>query len=621
MKKALKWIGIVAGSLVGILIIAAIILPFVLPLDKIKDFAVAKISETINREVKIESVSFNLFSGIKLKKLSISNAKGFAKKPFITADSIELRYAFWPLFKRQLLVKEFRLVKPEILIEKSATGVFNFSDLTKKKTPSKKAKKEAVKKEKEAKEAGFTFIMDTFSIRNARITYSDYGTKQTSEIKNANLTLSGITLAMLKPIDFKFSATAVYQKKNIPLSLSAKIALDLKKQIAKIPSLSLNIAGEKAAISATISRWTTGPTVDFSISSKKLSVDSFLALFAAGGPPKKKVKAKKGALTKTVNQATASISSKYRVTGNINIQNLTFKKFKIDKINLALSLANKRVGLNIKEVKFYEGTLSGKASVNLAASGLAYSVKNLKLKDFNSTPFVNTLVESFLTKMPDYKDMIDKVYGRLSANLSLSGRGVEVDDIMANAVGGGNFKLTGGEIKRMKTLAEVGKFIKSTSLQENIKFKDLGAGFSIKNRIVTVKNLKLESGDVKAGFKGGVNLGNLTWAPGNRLNLKLSPTATKGLSKEYDFFRDKNGWFELTFELTGSLKKPIPKLILDKPIEKVIEKVKLKIEAKKVEIQKQVEKKIEEEKKRLEEEAKKKLEEEAKKQLKNLIKL
>ena len=116
MKKAIKWIAITAGILVGLLIVGVVALPFILPLDKIKDMATTKISETINREVKVESISFNIFSGIELKGLSISNRAGFAKKPFVSADAIALRYAFWPIFKRQVIIKEIRLVKPEILI-------------------------------------------------------------------------------------------------------------------------------------------------------------------------------------------------------------------------------------------------------------------------------------------------------------------------------------------------------------------------------------------------------------------------------------------------------------------------------------------------------------------------
>lgn len=649
MKKILKWVSIIVGSLIGLLIIAAVALPFFLPLEKIKDMATEKISEAINREVKIEKISFNIFSGVKLEKLSVSNRKGYAKNPFVSADVVELRYAFWPIFKRQIIVKEVRLVKPEILVEKNSAGIFNFSDLTKKKAK-KPAKKE--KEEKKEKKKSFSLIVDTFSIRKARITYADYVTKQTSEIKNADLRVSGITLSMLKPIGLKFNATASYKGKDIPLSLATKIGLDLKKQKISVPSLALSIAGEKVNLSANVSNWKTGLAVDFSLSSNKLSLDTFLAVLS-GGAPKEKKKLAPGELTKKVDKATAKIKSSYNINGNINVENVMFKEFSIEKIDLSLSLANKKAGLKIKEIALYDGKLSGTATVDLRKSGLSYDLKDLKLEGFNSTPLINDIVSVFLTKLPDYEDLKDKVYGKLSVGISLSGNGVETKEIFANAVGDGSFKLVGAEIKKMKIMTKIAETIKSNSLKEDMKFKDINAAFSIKNRVLTAKNLKFYDKDIQATFNGSVDLANLKWVEGNRLVVKVSPALSQGIPSEFNMFRDENGWFELTFEITGSLKAPLPKPILDKVIEKTIGNIKLQIEAKTIELEKQAQEELqkkeeevkatlaeeqkkaeaavakaaeeakkaaEEEAARIAEEAKKAAEEEAKKQLRNIIK-
>jgi len=617
MKKLLKWSAIIIGSLLGLLIIAAVALPFFLPLEKIKDLATEKISGTINREVKIEKVAFNIFEGIKLEGLTISNRQGYAKKPFVSADAIVLRYAFWPIFKRQILVKEISLVKPEILIEKSAGGTFNFSDMTGKKKIGKSENQSGkIRGSENQKTAGFSMIVDSFSIKKGRITYADYNTGLINEIKDFKLSISGITLSMLKPINFKTSATATYKGKNIPISLAGKAELNLKEEKVKIPSVALNLAGEKAHISAYVTKWKTGPYVDFSINSKKLTVDPLLAIFASEKPKKK---AKRGELTKKINKTTKSIKNNYHIKAKIDIENLKLLDFKVNQIKFNTVLKSKRLALNIDKIKLYDGEISGKATVNLATSGLSYNVSKLKIDGFNSTPFINDAVEAFLTNLDDYKDLKDKVYGKLDAELSLTGKGVETQDIMANAVGGGSFKLADGEIKKSKLLSSLGKAIKSNTLQDNIKFSDLSAKFTFKKRVVSVKDLKLSSGDLKVKFNGGVDLAKLIWVKGNRLNLKASPKVTQGLSREFNIFRDKTGWVELDFELTGSLKKPIPVPILNKPIEKAIEKVKLKIEAKKVEIQKQAEDKIQEEAKKAEDEAKKQLEEEAKKQLKNLF--
>lgn len=616
MKKIIKWGSIIVGSLAGLLIIAAIAFPFVFPLEKIKDIATKQISEAINREVKIEKVSFNIFKGISLEKLSISNRRGFARKPFVSADAIVLRYAFWPLFKKQLLVKELRLEKPEILIEKSAGGVYNFSDMT-------QQRKRPKPKTKAKKEPSFSIIVDTFSIRDGKITYSDYGTKSSSELKDVNLTVSGITLALIKPIDLKFSSTAVFKEKDIPLALDGKIEANLKEGKINLPSLSLSIAGEKANISAAISNLKYGPTINFSITSSSLTLDPLLAVFSAGAT-KKKEKLPYGVATKNLSRTMASLPSRLKLKGDINIRNLRFQDVKIDKADIGVNLSNKILNADLREIKAFGGTLSGKARINLAAYGLSYNVSSLKLMNLNAAPFSNSMVETFLTRLSNYKDLTNKVYGTLSATLILSGHGIETQDIMKNTSARGSFRLVNGELKRLKTIDAIADKIRTPGLKQDLKISDLSAGFTYQNQVVNIKDLILVDHDLQAEFNGGINLANKTYVSGNRLTIKASQRSTKGLSREYNLLRDDKGWLEMTFELRGSLKKPIPFPILEKAFKKGVEKIKTKVQEKaQEEVDKAKEaakKKAEAEKKRLEEEAKRKLKEAAEKKARELLK-
>jgi uncharacterized protein involved in outer membrane biogenesis len=617
MKKLLKWTATIAGTLLAILIIGIVALPLIFPLEKIKEFAVAKISETIHREVKVEKVSFDIFSGIKLKGLYIGNRPGFAKKPFVTADSIELRYAFWPLFSRQILIKELRLVKPEILVEKNVRGEFNFSDLlqSKEKPTNEKRKRDVTDTDKQKTRPPFDLFITAFSIKDGRIIYSDYAAKTTNEIKNLNVRVSGFELALVKPIDIKASASITYQGKEIPVSLSGRVGVSMAQESITVPNLSLSIAGESVTASAAISDWKDAPKVVLSVSSKRINVDPLLAIFAA--PAKvEKPRPKPGELTKTINALTASIPRNISVNAKADIENLTFQKFKVDRLLLAASLANKRISADVKEIKIYDGSLSSKLTVDLNVPGLGYEIHNLKLTGFNSAPFTNAIVETFLTSLPDYKDLINKVYGTLDVSASLKGRGAEPQDIFANLAGDASLTLKNGELKRLKTLAEVGKMLNSNTLQGDLKFGVLNADCGIKSKVVAVKSLNLEQTEIKLNFKGGIDLNRLVWVSGNRLTLKLAPSITKDLPKEFSIFRDDTGWVELPFEMTGGLTKPFPRPILEKPLEVATEKIKAKIEAKKVEI-------IEKGKAELatkEEEAKKALEEEAKKKLKEMIK-
>jgi uncharacterized protein involved in outer membrane biogenesis len=616
MKQLLKWLLIVAGGLMALFAVGTILLTIFLPLERIKDFAVARLSETLRREVRIEKVSFNIFSGIKLEQLYVGNRQGFTAKPFVAADSIELRYAFWPLFSRQLLIHEIRLVKPEILIEKSSRGDFNFSDLT---TSPKQPNHQLAKPPKTDAKIPFDLLVSSFSVANGNILYVDNSTGTSAEIKDLHIGVSGFELALVKPINFKVSADIIYQNKPVPVALSGKVALDLNKESAALRDTRLSIAGESAAISADIENWK-NPRVGFSVASRGLSIDPLLAVFAAQAGPKKAHQP--GELTASLNRSMAAIPKNLSVKGSLDIENLTFQKFKVDKIDASLSLAGKRAAANIRSVKIYDGSLSGNLSADLNVPGLAYSAKDLRLAGFNAAPFSNAVIETFLTGLPDHKDLLNKVYGRLDLSASLKGRGVEAADIMANLDLDGALTLKNGELKRLKTLAEVGKTIKSNSLQQDIKFGGLYTAISFKDRVAAAKALKIEENDFKLYFSGGANLKSFKWVPGNRLTLKLAPALTTDLPKELSFFRDNNGWLELTFEITGDLKRPFPKPILDKPFEAAIGKLKIKVEAKKVEIEaaakaelatretelkKEAEKRLEEEKNRLKEEGKKQL--------------
>jgi len=609
MKKFFKWSAIVIGAIIVFIIIGLLALPFIFPLEKIKQFAVTRLSETLRREVKIEKVSFDLFSGIKLQGLFVGDRKEFGNRAFIKADAIVLRYAFWPLFSRQIIVKEASLVKPEVIIEKNLRGEFNFSDLLQ----SKKAVKPTTQPPiNPTAKPPFDLFVTSFSLREGKVSFIDRAAKSTSEIRDLNFNLSGFELALIKPIEARLSANLVYQGKTIPLSVSAKIGFDLPNETMNINPLNFSLAGESAAASITISDFGRTPDVDFSLSTKKLSLDPLLAIIAAPAATNvKKPALRPGELTKAVNRSTAAIPGELKIKGKLDLENITFQKFAVDRANLTISLANKTAAADIKEVRLYNGTLSGRAQINLATSGLGYNVQDLKLTGLDSTPLINSLVEALLVTLPDYKDLTNKVYGTLNASLSLKGQGVEPQDIMKNAVGNGSFSIKGGELKRLKTLAEVGKTIHSNTLQQDLRFGDLSAAFDFKNRVINTSGLHLDNPDIKLNYKGGVDLGKLVWLGGNRLSLKLSPTVAKEIPKELSLFKDESGWLELVFEITGPLSKPFPKPILEKPIEKAIGKIKLKIEAKQIEIQQAINTK-EAELKKAAEEAKASAEAEAK---------
>ncbi len=598
MGKLLKWIGLVVGGLLGIIIIVSVLLYFFLPLNAIKDLATQQLSAQLKREVKVQGVSFNIFSGIKLTGLTIANRKGFEATPFVSADAIELKYAFWPLFAGKVIIPEINLVKPQILIEKSRKGEFNFSDMLATQPEPRNPKTETGNVAE--KRAPIDLIINSFSITKGKLSYYDYAAASRSELKDVNLRVSDITLALLKPISIRFSALGNYQGKEVPLSLAAEIGIDAAGDYLKIPRLSLAIAGQAINGSVNLTTLKKAPRLAVALSGQKLALDPFLAFLAGGAPPKEEKKPVHGALTQSLKATLSSLPANVSGSLDLDFNNITLSRLKISTLKTSATLNNRQLALNIKDLSAYNGKLLVKGLFNLPT--LSYNLGQIELKGFDAAPFANDVIDSFL---PDLLDTKNKVEGKLSVYLAVKGSGVEMPEVFANLVSSGTLLLSDGRIKKLKSLEGIGEKYNVNLLRQDLLVHGLRVEFALANRKLEVQKLNLQNTDLQVAFTGGLDFNKMEYAPGNRLNLKFSPTATGTLPKELSVFKDEKGFTSVDFELTGSLAKPIPSPRFEKAIEVGVGKVKAKIEAEKIEI---------------ETKAKQQVEEEAKKKVKEILK-
>ncbi len=636
MKKPLRVATIIIAVLIILFVSASALIYFLLPLNKIKDYAASYLSGQLHREVTIKSVSFNLFSGIRLKGLTISNRKGFDDRPFISADAIEMRYLFWPLFQGKVIVPELSLVKPQIIIEKSRGGDFNFSDMLSAPPESKPAvivrkkrgRKQAVavpppapivKKPVSSANAPVDLIINSFTIKNGQITYIDYSTGAENQLKDLNVSISGVTLALIKPIAFRASTVGTYQGRDVPISLAGDLGIDLPNNIISVPNLVFSVAGEKLSASLRISK---GTDISVSMASDKLSLDPFIAIFASAPSPEKKEKAPAGGLTRSLKSSAASIPSNLHISGTVDFKNVSLSQMKFDALSLALDLKNRQLSLDIKNLSAYNGRLLAKGVINLPT--LSYNLGKLELKGLSAAPFVNDAIDSFL---PNMLDMKNKVEGKLDVSLAVKGAGVEMPDALDNLTASGVVLLSDGMLKKIKSLQSIGEKYNISLLKNDMLVRGLRAEVAFAAKKLNVKKLSVQDTDLQVLFIGILDFSSGQYAKGNRLTLKFSPSAVRDLPKELSLFKDEQGFTTVDFELSGELSKPIPSPILDKPIEAAVGNLKVKIEAKKVEIETKAQQAANEEKQKLEQQAKQqtsqeaeKLKEEAKKKVKEIFK-
>lgn len=118
-------------GLVALIILALALAPSLLNLEPIKEQIVNRVEQQINRDVELEQVRLEFFSGLGagLDKLTIANPKGWQSPYFVKVDSLSVKVALRPLLNRRIEVSHIILKGGEIVVERDAQGRFNYDDL------------------------------------------------------------------------------------------------------------------------------------------------------------------------------------------------------------------------------------------------------------------------------------------------------------------------------------------------------------------------------------------------------------------------------------------------------------------------------------------------------------
>ncbi len=257
------FIGIAAG--IAVVLILAIIAPFVIDLNKYKGTILSRIRPAVNRNVDFESINLTVLTGIgaEIKGLKVPENPAFASGNFVTLDSVKVRLRLLPLLKGEVRIAKLVFNSPSISIIKNAQGVFNFSDMA--------GPKEEKKKESNVPAILASFGIHELAVNDGTLVYEDR--KAPDPGKGGAASGKKITVSMLD-VDIE----------DISLTDSIKIAaegslLGQEKQNFKISGnagpIGLDLKAEKMPLDITLS-------VD-SIPLKNLTEALGLSLKAASG--------------------------------------------------------------------------------------------------------------------------------------------------------------------------------------------------------------------------------------------------------------------------------------------------------------------------------------------------
>ena len=185
MKKAI--FGILV--LFVILILAAVIIPFLIPSSVYKSTIQEQLSERLGRDVLINGdVKISPLPSLKVSAddVAIKNPDGFTTNNFVQMESLDVRVKLLPLISKKIEISAFELVSPKIHLEKRADGEANWvlGDISSNnESPQGPFKRDG-------RYADINASIGKFTIENGNIDFSDATKNRNHKLEDVNLSFS-----------------------------------------------------------------------------------------------------------------------------------------------------------------------------------------------------------------------------------------------------------------------------------------------------------------------------------------------------------------------------------------------------------------------------------------------
>jgi AsmA protein len=131
MGRSTRLVLIALGSILLLLVLAAISLPLFLNADNFRARIESTLSKSLGRKVTIGKLDLSVWSGgLVAENATVADDPSFSSQPFIQADSVKIGVEIFPLLlHREVLIRGFALQSPKIQILRASNGAWNYSTI------------------------------------------------------------------------------------------------------------------------------------------------------------------------------------------------------------------------------------------------------------------------------------------------------------------------------------------------------------------------------------------------------------------------------------------------------------------------------------------------------------
>jgi len=213
MKKTIKWLFVLAGCLLAIVIAGLLIAPMFIDIKEYRPDIEKYVSDATGCTFTLgEDLQLSLFPWVSIAadNVHLGNPPGFKEKYFLSVESFEVRIKLMPLVLsrfKDIRVQPFILEGARIILETNKNGKSNWEVIGKTSAEARPAPQKDMEKAPEGKpEKGLAFdaiSIGEFAVTKASLLRVNHVNDERFEISDLNLHTQDVSLD--RPINFNFS--------------------------------------------------------------------------------------------------------------------------------------------------------------------------------------------------------------------------------------------------------------------------------------------------------------------------------------------------------------------------------------------------------------------------------
>lgn len=606
MKKLIK----ILFTLIIVIVGAALVVPFLIPVDTYKKEAIARLSEMTGREIAVNGdISFRIIPDVAvvLDDVTIGNPKGFQSPHLLKVKHLNVGVALGPLFNKELVIQRFELENPDIYLEtrnQKQNWQIEFNAPSQPEVGNTVAKSGAdAPADGEASFSLKKMELSKLSISKGQLVYMDGAVKQVIE----NISLASGSVNLNKPTEFNGGLTwngeafEIKTRVDSLQQLMDGVATDAVVAIDSSPfKINFNgklsttsIRGHLDAGSPSLTRamkwlgqpldWTATPLLvavkgqtnctlsRCEISGADLALDDIRLKgnLSAGFAGKPAIMGDLSTGTLDITPYMAAKTASHSYSPFISQAFADAPRWSNDAIDVSgLSAADVDViltaehiilpELSLKKVKIQPQIRSGSASINIIQSqvfdgGMSGVVTAIPRGDYINVSANIKLQGVDIEQALQTLSGDAAISGKTNLTTALTARGKSVASIIQTLSGNANLAIADGAIKGVN-LGQMARNAKSAFLNssagsstEQTDFASLTASFAIQNGIISNSDLAMKAPFLRLTGKGSINL------PAYSINYRLLPELVE--TSKGQGGKDKTG-IAVPVLVTGQLDNP-----------------------------------------------------------------